>query len=146
MGATLSLCWFRPDRVWFAHIGDSRVYYLPHEGGMSQLTHDHTYPGWLRRQGKLNEREARNHPRRNALSQALGAAHHFLSPHIGAVRCQEGDRLVLCTDGVTDGLWDRQIAELVREAGEGDAAPALVRAAVENSGRDNCTALVVELA
>jgi PPM family protein phosphatase len=144
MGATLSLCWFRPDRVWFAHVGDSRIYYLPHEGGMTQLTHDHTHVGWLLRQGKLNEREARGHPRRNALSQALGAANQFLTPHIGAVRCQRGDRLLLCTDGVTDGLWDRQIEELVREPGEGCMAPRLVQAAIEHSGRDNCTAVVVE--
>jgi PPM family protein phosphatase len=144
MGATLSLCWVRPDRVWFAHIGDSRIYYLPDEGGMSQLTHDHTHVGWLQRQGKLNERELRSHPRRNALSQALGAGHQFLDPHIGAVRCQPGDKLLLCTDGVTDGLWDRQIAELVREPGEGTIAPRLIHAAVEHSGRDNCTALVVE--
>jgi protein phosphatase len=146
MGATLSLCWFRPDRVWFAHIGDSRVYYLPVEDGMIQLTHDHTHAGWLRRQGKLNEREVRNHPRRNALSQALGAGNQFLDPHIGAVRCQCGDRLLLCTDGVTEGLWDRQIAELLQEPGGGGPAPRLVHAAVENSGRDNCTALVVEFA
>ena len=66
--------------------------------------------------------------------------HHVSRAHRAAVGACDA------TDGVTDGLWDRQIAELVREAGEGDAAPALVRAAVENSGRDNCTALVVELA
>lgn len=146
MGATLSLCWFRPDRVWFAHIGDSRVYYLPADGGMTQLTHDHTYAGWLHRQGKLNEREVRNHPRRNALSQALGAGNQFLDPHIGAVRCQSGDRLLLCTDGVTEGLWNRQVEEMLREPGSESPAPRLVHAAVESSGRDNCTAVVVEVA
>ncbi len=146
MGATLSLCWFRPDRVWFAHVGDSRLYYLPVEGGMSQITHDHTHVGWLQRQGKLTEREVRHHPRRNALSQALGAGNQFLDPQVGAVHCQSGDKLLLCTDGVIDGLWDRQIEELLREPGEGSPAPRLVHAAVENSGKDNCTALVMEVA
>lgn len=144
MGATLSLCWVRPDRVWFAHVGDSRLYYLPVDGGMNQITHDHTHVGWLQRQGKLNEREARNHPRRNALSQALGAGQQFLDPQVGVVRYQSGDKLLLCTDGVTDGLWNRQIEELLREPGEASHAPHLVQAAVENSGRDNCTALVME--
>jgi protein phosphatase len=146
MGATLSLCWFRPDRVWFAHIGDSRIYYLPAaDGGLTQLSHDHTYAGWLSRQGKLNERELRQHPRRNALSQALGAGNQFLDPHIGAVRCQPGDKLMLCTDGLTDGLWNRQIEDMLREVEVGKVAPRLVQAAVEVSGRDNCTALVVEI-
>ncbi len=68
MGATLSLCWFTPERMFFAHIGDSRIYYLPAQGGgMRQLTEDDTYVGWLFRNGKLNEREARTHPRKNIL-------------------------------------------------------------------------------
>lgn len=145
MGATLSLCWLRPDRVWFAHIGDSRIYYLPADGGMTQLSHDHTHPGWLRRQGRINEREARQHPRRNALSQALGAGGQFLDPQIGAVRFEKGDQLLLCTDGITDGLWDRQIEETLRENSSISPAPRLVNAAVESSGRDNCTSVVVQL-
>ena len=85
MGATLSLGWFTPEWMYFAHLGDSRIYYLPHSGGLTQLTHDHSHVGALRRSGQLNEREARMHPRRNALQQALGAGHQFVEPHIGAV-------------------------------------------------------------
>jgi protein phosphatase len=149
MGATLSLAWFTPQWMYFAHVGDSRVYYLPRQGGLTQLTHDHTHVGWLRRKGEINEREARTHPRRNALAQALGAGHQFIDPHVGAVAHQPGDRFVLCTDGVIDGLWDRQLEELVRNPPpEGDnASPAqrLVTEAVHASGRDNATAVVVEI-
>ena len=85
MGATLSLAWFTPGWCYFGHLGDSRIYHLPAAGGITQVTHDHTYVGWLRRGGKLNEREARSHPGRNSLNQALGAQHQFVEPHIGAV-------------------------------------------------------------
>jgi protein phosphatase len=149
MGATLSLCWFSPEWMYFGHIGDSRIYYLPKDGGFSQITHDHSHVGWLRRSGKINEREARTHPRRNALQQALGAGHQFVDPHLGAVGYRPGDRFVICSDGVNDGLWDREIDELIRTPDDASAgqAPAsrLVAKAVENSGRDNATAVVIEI-
>ena len=61
MGATLSLCWFAPEWMYFAHIGDSRIYHLSKAGELRQLSHDHSYVGWLRRKGELNERQARSH-------------------------------------------------------------------------------------
>jgi protein phosphatase len=147
MGATLSLAWFTPDWMYFAHIGDSRIYYLPRDGGLTQLTHDHSHVGWLRRKGELNEREARTHPRRNALSQALGAGHQFVEPHFGAVGHQPGDRFLICSDGLIDGLWDRQLEEIIRTTDAGHSvAQRLVEEAVQHSGRDNTTAVVVELA
>lgn len=149
MGATLSLGWFTPEWMYFAHIGDSRIYYLPREGGLTQLTHDHTHVGWLRREGKLNEREARTHPRRNSLQQALGAGHQFVDPHVGAVTHRPGDRFLFCSDGLIDGLWDRQIEDLLRnppaERQNQTPAQCLVAEAVESSGRDNTTAVVVEI-
>jgi serine/threonine protein phosphatase PrpC len=148
MGTTLSLCWFTPGRLFFCHVGDSRIYYLPQTGGIQQLTHDHTHVGWLRRQGKLTEREARTHPSRNALHQALGAGHQFVDPQVGSVIYEAGDRFVLCTDGLTDGLWDYNLEELLRAPSPAEAArpPAqrLIEASLERSGRDNTTAIVVE--
>ncbi|HWA10591.1 MAG TPA: protein phosphatase 2C domain-containing protein [Opitutaceae bacterium] len=145
MGATLSLCWFRPEWMYFAHLGDSRIYYLPSDGGLTQLSHDHSHVGWLRRKGELNEREARTHPRRTALQQALGAGHQFIDPHIGAVGHRAGDRFLICSDGLVDGLWDRQIEEIVRSAPIAGVAGRLVEEAVQSSGRDNTTALVIEV-
>ncbi|HWB05842.1 MAG TPA: protein phosphatase 2C domain-containing protein [Verrucomicrobiales bacterium] len=145
MGATLSLACFSPGWMHFAHIGDSRIYYLPKDGGLRQVSHDHSYVGWLRRQGKLNEREARTHPRKNVLNQALGAGHQVMEPQIGAVDCQAGDRFLLCTDGVNDGLWDQRLEEYLKSPGEEKSRAArIVERAVAESGRDNCTAVVVE--
>ena len=148
MGATLSLAWFTPGWMYYGHVGDSRIYYLPARPGehpaLRQLTHDDTHVGWLQRQGQLNEREAKNHPRRNALQKALGASHQFAEPQLGAVAYEPGDLFFLCTDGVTDGLYDARLLELLRD-GERSAAE-IVAAALENSGRDNTTALVIEIA
>lgn len=150
MGATLSLIWYCHDRFYFGHLGDSRIYLLPKDGGMQQITQDHTYPGWLYRKGELNERQLRTHPRNNVLTQSLGSGNQFIDPQIGEIVCQPGDRIVLCTDGVTDGLWDHAIEDLVRQPPKSlDGVPVadrLVHSAVAESGRDNATALVVEVA
>ncbi|MFZ4599470.1 MAG: PP2C family protein-serine/threonine phosphatase [Terrimicrobiaceae bacterium] len=143
MGATLSLCWFRPGWMYFAHVGDSRIYYLPASGEIKQLSHDDTHVGWLFRNGQLNEREAKTHPRRNVLQKALGAGHQFVDPQIGAVGFEPGDRFLLCTDGVTDAVFNSQLSELIE--GPGSPAENLVRESVSRSGRDNTTAVVISI-
>jgi serine/threonine protein phosphatase PrpC len=149
MGATLSLVWYVDGHVYFGHIGDSRIYLLPREGRIRQITADHTHVGWLRRQGKLNEREARSHPRKNVLAQALGAGNLYLKPQLGEIRCQTGDRILLCTDGVIEGLWDHAIEEILRDPRSRTAtrtpAETLVKLATAESGRDNASALFIEM-
>ena len=144
MGATLSLCWFTPGWMYFGHIGDSRIYFLPAAGGMKQLTQDDTHVGWLLRNGQLNEREAKTHPRRNVLQKALGAGHQFVDPQVGAVGLEPGDRFLLCTDGITDGLYDDRLEEHLREPVD-EPAKNIVLHAVRESGRDNATALVINV-
>lgn len=149
MGATLTLAWLTPQWLYFGHIGDSRLYYIPREGEIRQLSHDHSYVGWLRRQGQINEREAREHPRRNALQQALGAGHQFIDPQIGAIAHRPGDRFLLCSDGVNDGLWDSHLERLIRTPDDArvhqPAAVRIVEEALEHSGKDNLTAIVIEV-
>src|SRR5277367_1395522 len=142
MTATMSLCWFTPGRMYFGHVGDSRIYYLAaRSGAMLQLTHDDTHVGWLFRNGRINEREARNHPRRNLLQKALGGGNQFIDPQVGAVAYETGDIFLLCTDGLVDGLHDSQLAELIRspDSTEAEVNPAqrLVEASLRNCGRDN---------
>jgi protein phosphatase len=150
METTLSLCWFTPGRMYFGHIGDSRIYYLSAGAGpILQLTADDTHVGWLLRNGKINEREARSHPRRNVLQKALGGANQFVAPQIGAVAFEPGDKFLLCTDGLVDGLYDSQVMELLRlpqctQPGA-NAASRLVEESLARNGRDNATALVIQV-
>lgn len=146
MGATLTMGWFTPGWLHFAHVGDSRLYYLPASGGMIQVSHDDTHVGWLFRTGKINEREARTHPRRNVLSRALGAGHQFVDPQTGAVSCHPGDMFLLCTDGVIDGIWNRRLEEILRTPHpELTPAQRVMNEALEGAARDNITAVVVEV-
>lgn len=149
MGTTLSMCLFAPGKLFFAHIGDSRIYYLPAGGTeLRQISHDDSYVGWMFRNGKINEREARNHPRRTVLQKALGAGHQYVDPQVGTVLYEPGDRFLLCTDGLIDGLFHDQLTEfLARPApgAESDPAKRLVAASLERSGKDNTTVVVVEV-
>jgi protein phosphatase len=149
MQTTLSLCWLTPGWMYFGHIGDSRIYHLPkRKKTIKQLTHDDTYVGWLLRTGQINEREARIHPRRNALQKALGGGNQFVDPQVGAIACERGDTFLLCTDGLVEGIYDSQLAELLREfksSQQTNLAQLLVETSVNNSGRDNTTALVVQV-
>lgn len=149
MESTLSLCWFAPGRMYFGHVGDSRIYHLPAQTReIRQLSQDDTHVGWLFRNGQLNERQARTHPRRNVLQKALGGGNQFVDPQVGSVAYATGDIFLLCTDGLTEGLFDHRLVELLRapEARRTEQNPArrLVAAALENDGRDNTSALVVE--
>ncbi|HBR93585.1 protein phosphatase 2C domain-containing protein [Coraliomargarita sp. SDUM461003] len=148
MGATLSLCWVRPGWVYFAHVGDSRIYHLPAAGGIKQVSHDHTHVGWLQREGKLREIQARSHPGRNALQQVLGGKNQNLSPQFGAVGYEPGDAFLICSDGLVEGLWDSGMKRLIRNPPKNaaaDVAQRLVREAVQTDGKDNTTALVFEM-
>ncbi|MDP4644073.1 MAG: protein phosphatase 2C domain-containing protein [Opitutales bacterium] len=148
MGATLSLCWVRPGWVYFAHVGDSRIYHLPKNGGIQQVSHDHTHVGWLQREGKLREIQARTHPGRNALQQVLGGKNQNLSPQFGAIGYEPGDMFMICSDGLVEGLWDSGMKRLIRNPGQldkGNPAERLVAEAVRTDGKDNTTAVVFEM-
>jgi PPM family protein phosphatase len=149
MQTTMSLCWLTPQWLYFGHVGDSRIYHLPKgQSAIKQLTEDDTHVGWLFRTGQLNEREARTHPRRNVLQKALGGSNQFVDPQVGAVACQRGDFFILCSDGLTEGLYDHYLVDILR-ATEKDPhlnpAQQLVAEAVKNDGRDNTTAVVIQV-
>lgn len=150
METTLSLCWFTPKWVYFGHVGDSRIYHLPAGTGViRQLSHDDTYVGWLYRNGKINEREARTHPRRNVLQKALGGGNQFVTPQVGAVGVEPGDVFLLCSDGLFEGLYDHQIADVLRAPEVSQPGFSLASRLVDESlaryGRDNTTAVVIRI-
>jgi len=103
--------------------------------------------GWLLRNGKISEREARQHPRRNLLQKALGGGNQFVAPQVGSVAYEPGDVFLLCTDGLVDGLYDGHLGEFLSSPEATLMAPNLAELLVEESlarnGRDNTTALVI---
>jgi PPM family protein phosphatase len=147
MGATLSMVWIRENSATFAHVGDSRIYHLPESTPMVQITDDHSRVGRLKRQGVINEREAKNHPERNVLDQSLGGFIQIIEPQIGSFILSSGDALVICSDGICDGLFDRTIENIVRRPTPNllpmRPSERLVSEAMFNSGRDNLTTLVL---
>ncbi|MFQ3223772.1 MAG: serine/threonine protein phosphatase PrpC [Lentimonas sp.] len=148
MGATLSLCWVRPGWLYFAHVGDSRIYHLAQDGGIRQISHDHTHVGWQFREGQLSERQARTHSGRNALQQVLGGKTQSLAPQFGAIAYELGDRFLICSDGLVEGLFDRGMERIIRNPAphlKGTSAEMLVAEAVQTDGKDNTTAVVFEM-
>src|SRR5260221_3945859 len=149
MEANLSLCWFTPRMMYFGHIGDSRIYYLPAQGGIKPLSHDDTHVGWLLRNGKINEREARNHPRRNVLQKALGGGNQFVVPQVGAVAYETGDIFLLCTDGLFEGLYDNHLEEFLRSPEPTqpitNSPDRLLEQSIPLNGRDNTPALAIRV-
>ena len=130
----------------FAHVGDSRAYLWRH-GGLDQLTRDHS---WVEEQvslGVLSETEARQHPWRNLVTRALAGAEEprvELTP----LSLEPGDRVILCSDGLTSPLTNAAIGEILARTPLGRPAElcqALVDAANSAGGPDNITVIVVEV-
>jgi serine/threonine protein phosphatase PrpC len=131
------------DRLMIFNVGDSRVYRLA-AGRIEQLTVDHSEVQELVLAGVLTPEQARTHPRRNVVTRALGggselAIDHWLLPAAG------GDRFLICSDGLFGELLDEAMVPLLALAHPQQAAETLVAAANEAGGRDNITALVVEI-
>ena len=146
MGATLTLVWLAPGGLSFAHIGDSRLY-LQRSGKTTQLTRDHSHVWAEWKRGDITEYVYRTHPRRSALSDALGGGHPNIQPQIEFHPLLSGDRLILCTDGITDGLWERGFAaELSSSAEAKECSFQVLQRARENSSVDDATLIVADIA
>lgn len=144
MGTTLTLMKVENERCVIGHVGDSRGY-LVRGGTVRRLTTDHSVVGELVRTGTLSEREALEHPQRNLLTRALGA-----DPDVQVDLVSEplmaGDRLLLCTDGLTAVVLDHELGEILMEEAEPEKAAArLVQIANDRGGPDNITVVVLEL-
>jgi len=148
MGATLSMCWFTPKKMHFAHIGDSRIYHMSPTGDMRQLSQDHSVAARLLREGKINERELRSHPQGSILERSLGVRAETIEPQFGSFIYEPGDTFILCSDGVSDPLFDSNIRDaLLRPFPHlANKAPAerIVKRALSQGSKDNVTALVIQ--
>jgi PPM family protein phosphatase len=144
MGTTLTAAMVDGTHIAIAHVGDSRAYLL-HAGRLRRLTEDHSMVADLVRQGSITEEDARFHPQRSVITRALGSDPNMVAD-VYEVDAAAGDRLLLCTDGLTGMLPDDYIADiLLGERDPNAAAASLVEAANRAGGYDNITAIVVDL-
>src|SRR5207247_7506315 len=131
-------------RAHVAHVGDSRAYRL-RDGSLQQLTEDHTLVQRMVREGKLSEEEAAQHPQRNILTRVVGVEDELPVDQL-TLDVREGDRLLLCTDGLTSMVERDRIEEILRtEADPQVACDRLIEAGDRAGGADNITGVVVDL-
>ena len=147
MGTTLTALILKQDEGILAHVGDSRCYRL-REGVFEQLSRDHTLVARLVEQGIITPEQARYHPQRNVIRQAVGVADPSepLEPDIETFALQAGDLYLLCSDGLTDMVDDAEIEAILRDEPPTRAAWRLVDRALANGGRDNITVVLVRVA
>lgn len=143
MGSTLVAMQIDARHAGLVWVGDSRGY-LWRDGRLSVITHDHSYVQMLIDQGHLTDETARDHPKRNMVTQVLGLGEP--EPETRHLPLKTGDWLVLCSDGLNDELTDTEIAEVLVQV-DGDVqqvAPRLIEQALANGGRDNVSVVAVE--
>ena len=143
MGTTCTALAILDRNVHFAHVGDSRLY-LVRNGGISRLTRDHSYVSRLVESGIVRSEDAETHPQRHILTAALGSGMEVaadISQH--ALSLEEGDTLVLCTDGLWGVVNEQEVATVVDENSPADACQELVKIALQRGGPDNITLLVL---
>lgn len=144
MGTTAVTAIVKDGKLIIGNIGDSRAYILSGES-IEQLTVDHSYVELLLKAGSIDMEEAKIHPRRNEITRALGVR-SYSEPDIFVMDYQEGDILILCSDGLNKMVNDAQIRDIASKSSDTDDICArLIDAAKENGGEDNITVIAAVL-
>lgn len=142
MGTTAVVIYVNGDTAYIANIGDSRAYLIERDN-ISQLTVDHSVVQKLLDSGSITPQEARNHPDKNIITKALGTE-PFEDYDIFEFSLRQGDKILLCSDGLTDMLEDFEIKDILSSCVSAeDSVNALISAANDRGGRDNITAVLI---
>jgi PPM family protein phosphatase len=142
MGTTLTAAAAAGDCLFVCHVGDSRLYLL-RAGTLTRLTRDHTMAQALVDAGLMDAGEAKTHPANHVLTQMIGRGDADFDLRL--VRLQQGDRILLTTDGVTDALNDAEIESLIAGGDSAAACNALIERALQAGASDNVTVLVADV-
>lgn len=144
MGCTATCAYIENDMLAIAHVGDSRAYLL-HEGTLIRVTRDHSYVEELVDAGEITADEARVHPNRSVITRALGSDPAMYADHF-TLHIEEGDRLILCSDGLSSMIPDSDIENIATQSSTAQiCVDNLVDAALVAGGHDNVTVIVVDL-
>ncbi len=142
MGTTVVAAITRGNNAYISHVGDSRLYLL-RGGQLSVITRDHSVVQGLIESGQITEEEARSHPRKNYITRALGVVAEE-SGEYDELELESGDRLLLCTDGLTNEVRPEIMEELLQNPAD-VALDTLMRAALDNGGSDNITIVLMDV-
>ena len=142
MGTTAVVAVIAGGRAYIAHVGDSRAYAWK-EGKIRQLTKDHSLVQELVEQGKLTPDEMRTHPNKNIITRVVGV-NLLVDIDYMELALEEGEKLLLCSDGLSDMVADGQMADVLESNDAVNACRALIGLANQSGGRDNITVVVIE--
>ena len=144
MGCTATAAYIEGTTLAIAHVGDSRAYLL-HEGTLIRVTRDHSYVEELVDAGEITADEARTHPNRSVITRALGSDPAMYADHF-TLNVEEGDRLILCSDGMSGMVPDGEIERIAQQSSTAQiCTDNLVDAALAAGGGDNVTVVVVDI-
>jgi PPM family protein phosphatase len=144
MGTTIAVLVLNGEQGYLAHIGDSRIY-IWSNGELQQITKDHSLVAELVKNGGITEEEAKTHPQRNVLTRALGTQ-GLDEVEIKEISITRGDKLLLCTDGLSGLLDDNDLKILLNKAETPqDTVNILIDTANERGGPDNITVILIEV-
>lgn len=145
MGTTLVVGTIIGNKLFVANIGDSRLYIVGGTEQIRQITRDHSLVDEMVRMGEINADEARVHPDKNIITRAVGAADHVEADFFEVELCEDDRILLLCTDGLTNMVRDKEICDTIRQNDNIEtAASQLVAMANANGGRDNITVMIIK--
>lgn len=142
MGTTAVVAFVSGGVAYCAHVGDSRIYLL-RGGTLTQVTRDHSLVQELMESGQITPEQMRTHPRRNMITRAVGVG-LTVEPDLLQISLQPGDKLLLCSDGLTNMIEDMRIAQILMTYSGAKACDVLINEANNAGGTDNITAVLME--
>lgn len=140
MGTTLSSGLILDDVLIYSNIGDSRIYRINED--MEQITQDDSFVNYLIEIGEITEEEAKNHPKKNVLTKAMGTTSD-IEVIVNTLNIKDKDVLLFCSDGLTNMVPDEEIFKIVKENSPEEARDMLLDLALKNGGMDNITFILV---
>lgn len=143
MGTTITLAYIFNNKIYIGHVGDSRAY-LIRKGKLGQISEDHSYVNQLLKSGSITKEEAKNHPKRNMITRAVGSS-SILEIDLLVKKYDKNDILILCSDGLTNMVMDFQILEQFQDGKNiQESCEELVEIANTNGGIDNITIIAIK--
>ncbi|SFB04367.1 protein phosphatase [Acetitomaculum ruminis DSM 5522] len=142
MGTTIVLASIKKGRLSVANVGDSRLYII--NKSIKQITEDHSLVEEMVKMGEIDKNEARKHPDKNIITRAVGAAKRVLVDYF-EIDLEEGDRILMCSDGLTNMVDDEEINHIINSSGEVDeVVDRLIDSANLKGGKDNISVILIK--